>query len=388
MKILLDESAQIIENQERDFIAIFWDYENIRVIAEGIKTPIADAIISYSNSLGHPFIKRVYGNWATPNQKIIQALYSLGFDPIQGSMGKTNSVDVKLAVDCLDAAIVYRNLKIFIIITGDKDFIPVINWLKTHEKKVIIISKPETVSEHLLMSADDFVSLKELSEKYNQHYGQTKEKNEGEEIEVEQFTSFDDSVQFLIQTIQKIRDEGKSTRLAVVDNYLRSSQDFEYHGAKTVQLPDKSGNFKSFSNFIEEVEKLGKIKTETIEGFKEIFLIEENPREESEFSIGAQEKIDLQHWKIIIETVIQTIKKNEDKSKIVYKSTLLEELKIIRNNGGLPSNYYNRVLRNALTILINIEFIEILIQPNGKIKLADNYDKKKGNYIKKAFKSQ
>ncbi len=94
------------------------------MIAEGIKTPIADAIISYSNSLGHPFIKPVYGNWVTANQKIIQALYSLGFDPIQVSMGKTNSVDVKIAVDCLDAAIVYQNLKIFIIITGDKDFIP------------------------------------------------------------------------------------------------------------------------------------------------------------------------------------------------------------------------------------------------------------------------
>ncbi len=129
------------------------------------------------------------------------------------------------------------------------------------------------MSEHLLKSADDFLSLKGLSEKYNQLYDQTKEISEKLEVEFEQYTSFDDALQSLIQTIQKIRDESKSTRLAVVDNYLRSSQDFEYNGAGTVQVPCKSGTFKSFSNFIEEVEKLGKIKTETIEGFKEIFLI-------------------------------------------------------------------------------------------------------------------
>ncbi len=384
----MNQNSQTSEKMERDFIAIFWDYENIRVIAEGINVPLADAILSYSHSLGHPFIKRVYGNWAMPTQKITQALYSLGFDPIQVSMGKTNSVDVKLAVDCLDAAVVHNHLKIFIIITGDKDFIPVVNWLKAHEKKVIIISKPETVSEHLLMSADDFISLKELSEKYTQLDVQAKERNETLEAKAEKLTSFDDAVNYLIQTIEKIRDDGKSTRLAVVDNYLRSSHDFEYHGARRVELPDKSGTFKSFSNFIDEVVKIGKVKTETIEGFKEIFLIEENPMEESEFSKDAPEKIDLKHWEIIIENVIKMIKKKEEKSEKVYKSNILDDLKKLRNKNKLPSNYYNRVLRNALNVLIDIRFMEILPQQGGKIELADDYDKNRKKYMKKAFENQ
>lgn len=361
-------------------IAIFWDYENVRVIAEGINTPLAEALLMYSESIGHPYIKRVYGDWAKTNKIIIQALYSLGFEPIQVSMGKTNSVDVKLAVDCLDTAIIHPSLDHFIIITGDKDFIPLVNWLKSHQKVVTIISNPENVSEHLLMSADDFISLEEISKKYNENGIQIDEEQEIKPLK------FGLAVDFLIQTIKKIRDQGKSTRYGVVDNYMRSSQDFNYNGASYIQKPDQSGMFKSFTQYIETVEKLGKVKTETIEGFKEIFLIEENPLEESEFSQIPSEKIELEHWRKIFEKVIQTISEGTQKSKTVYKNKLLEELKKIRKKGELPNHYYNKILRNALDILIEIEFIKILKQPSGQIEIADGYEKNLENFIQEAFK--
>jgi len=369
-------------DEKKDQIAIFWDYENIRVIAEGINVPLAEALLLYSESIGHPYIKRVYGDWAKTNKIIIQALYSLGFEPIQVSMGKINSVDVKIAVDCLDTAMNHPLLKYFIIITGDKDFIPVVNWLKSHQKKVTIISRPENVSEHLLMSADDFVSLEEISKKYNEVNVQTSE------IEEIIALKFDMAVDYLIQTIEKIRDQGKSTRYGVVDNYMRSSQDFNYNGASSVLLPDKSGTFKSFTKFIEIVEEVGKIKTETIEGFKEIFLIKENPQEESEFSQTFSEKIDFNQWKKIFNVVILTIKKGEEKSKKIFKNKLMIDLKKIREKGELPSYYYNRTIRNALDILIDINFIKILKQPSGQIELADDYEVNLETYIEDALKKQ
>ena len=360
-------------------IAIFWDYENVRVIAEGINTPLAEALLMYSESIGHPYIKRVYGDWAKTNKIIIQALYSLGFEPIQVSMGKTNSVDVKIAVDCLDTAIVHPSLSHFIMITGDKDFIPVVNWLKSHQKKVTIISNPENVSEHLLMSADDFISLEEISKKYNENGIQI-----NEEKDVKPLT-FDSAVDFLIQTIKKIRDQGKSTRYGVVDNFMRSSQDFNYNGASYIQNPDQSGMFKSFTQYIENVEELGKVKTETIEGFKEIFLIEEIPLEESEFSQISSEKIELEHWRTIFEKVIQTIGEGTQKSKTVYKNKLLEELKKIRKKSELPNHYSNKILRGALDIMIDIEFIKILKQPSGQIEISEGYEKNLENFIQEAF---
>lgn len=369
-------------NEEKAQIAIFWDYENIKVMAEGINVPLAEALLLYSKSIGHPYIKRVYGDWAKTNKTIIQALYSLGFEPIQVSMGKTNSVDVKIAVDCLDTAILHHILNCFIIITGDKDFIPVVNWLKAHQKEVIIISKPENVSEHLLMSADKFISLEEISKKFNEEDVQTSETEEISPLE------FGKVVKFLIETIEKIRDQGKSTRYGVVDNYMRSNLDFDYNGASSVLQRDKSGTFKSFTKFIEAVEEVGKIKTETIEGFKEIFLIEENPQEESEFSQTPSEKIELNYWNKIFNLVIQTIKKGKENSKKIIKNKLLNELKEMRKKGELPSNFYNQILRNALDILIDINFIKLLTQPSGQIELADDYEENLQTYIKDAFEKQ
>ena len=371
-----------LNNEIKNQIAIFWDYENIKVIAEGINVPLAEALLSYSKSIGHPYIKRVYGDWAKTNKIIIQALYSLGFEPIQVSMGKTNSVDVKIAVDCLDTAMLHPVLNCFIIITGDKDFIPVVNWLKAHQKEVTIISKPENVSEHLLMSADKFISLEEISKKFNQEDVQTSETEEILNLE------FDNAVKYLIQTIEKIRDQGKSTRYGVVDNYMRSSLDYSYNGASSVLLPNKTGTFKSFSKFIEKVEEAGKIKTETIKGFKEIFLIEENPQEESEFSQTPSDKIELNYWNKIINTVILTINEGKKESKKIIKNKLFDDLKEIRKKGEIPSYYYNSILRSALDILIEINFIKILTQPSGKIELAEDHEENLETYIDKAFKNQ
>jgi len=375
----LDQNS---DSKKEDQIAIFWDYENIKVFAEGINAPLAEALISYSKLKGHPFIKRVYANWGITNKIIQQALYSLGFETIQVSMGKTNSVDVKIAVDCLDTAMIHSSLLHFIIVTGDKDFIPVVNWLKSQQKKVTIISKPEIVSEHLQMSADHFVSLEEISRKFNEADVQSLE------TEVNIILEFDNAVEYLTQTIVKIRDQGKSTRYEVVDNYMRSSQDFNYNGATTVQQPDKSSNFKNFTNFIEAVERASKIKTDTIEGFKEIFLIEENPQEESEFSQIPSEKIEVTLWEKIFDTVILTIKKGRDESKPIFKNKLVDNLKKIRKKDELPSNYYNRILRNAINTLIDINFISFLKQPSGQVKLADNYEENLKNYIEDAFKNQ
>ncbi|MHA1348011.1 MAG: NYN domain-containing protein, partial [Candidatus Heimdallarchaeaceae archaeon] len=66
--------------------AIFWDYENVRLDAQKSNVPMAESLMSYLKTVGHPRVKKVYCNWKNINQAIIQALYSMGFDPIQVSM--------------------------------------------------------------------------------------------------------------------------------------------------------------------------------------------------------------------------------------------------------------------------------------------------------------
>ena len=60
----------------------------------------------------------------------------------------------------------------------------------------------------------------------------------------------------------------------------------------------------------------------------------------------------------------------------------------MRKKDELPSYYFNRILRNALDILIDINFIKILTQPSGQIELADDYEENLERYIEDAFKKQ
>lgn len=329
---------------EDEEVAIFWDYENVKVVAEGINVPLAESLIEYSESIGHPRVKKVYSNWVGIHNVIIKALYSLGFEPIQVSMGKTNSVDLKIAVDCLDTAISNPLIKYFIIVTGDKDFIPVVNWLKANRREVTIIGKLEISSEHLILSANKFVSLEELSKMFDCSTKAIKIKAKA--------MPFKEAVKCLIKTITKAREQGRSTRFASIDILMRSSKDFDYNGAMFVKDPSSSNNFPSFGSFLTAAEETGKIKMEIIEGFKEIFLKEEDPEVESEFSPALLDTIQNEHWKKFFDLLMNTFFSTE---KNYNFADLHNVLRLVKKEENLP--YSNNTLKSALFKIIETGFL-------------------------------
>lgn len=355
-----------------DEVAVLWDYENVRVVAQGVNVPMAESLIAYAESIGHPRIMKVYANWRGISDTITQALYSLGFEPIQVSMGKTNSVDMKLAVDCLSIAQELPSIKHFIIITGDKDYIPLVTRLRTQQKHVTVIGRPEVVSEHLLLSADTFISLEELSKKVLQR-ALSKEAIEPELL------SFDEGVACLLEALNEARNQDKTSRYSLIDQLMRSSSKYNYTGVKSsIQKPDGSGTFASFSDFIDAIEGTGKIKTQTVEGFKEIYLPEENPDIESEFSQTPYVKIEETHWRQIFNFAIQICGEQEQKQEKCALAYLHNCLRKSKRELNLP--YSNKVLRDALYRLINIGFL--VKNPEGGFQLNPNYKEKLEEYLK------
>ncbi|WP_457920117.1 NYN domain-containing protein [Candidatus Lokiarchaeum ossiferum] len=241
-----------------------WDYENIRVVVKGIEVPLAESLDAYTAKIGFLRIKKINSDWTNVNKTILKAMYSLGFEPIQVSMGKTNSVDVKIAVDCLDTAQLIPSISTYIIVTGDKDFIPVINWLKSHKKRVIIIGKADLVSDHLLLSANDFISLEELSKLEKQQ--KSSKENGKQKLTI----SFTEAVKCLVQSIHQLHSKGKPSRFLTLDKYMRSLDQFNYRGAASIEKPNGKGNFTSFTNLVKMAESQGKVKSITVNGFREI----------------------------------------------------------------------------------------------------------------------
>lgn len=365
-----------------DEVAIFWDYENVRVVTKGIKVPLAEALLKYSESLGHPRIKKVYSNWVGIKKEITQALYSLGFETIHVSMGKTNSVDVKIVVDCLVTAQLYPDINCFIILTGDKDFISLVNELRAEHKKVIIIGNSHIVSEHLLLSANEFLSLEELSKMYKaQDFSkETKPKKKEKAI------LFDTAINWLIESVNLAREKGKTTRFEVVDNLMRSSPNFDYKGATMVQRSDdKAKTFNSFTKFITAAEEKGKIKTEIVEGFNEIFLLDEDPQVESELSPVLKDEIEKEDWSKIFDIIIKAYIDIKSEEKVEHKYGYLHnQLRNIKKEGLLP--YSNRKLGSAISKLEEIGFL--IPNKAAKYNLTEDYKENLTSYIEKAISSK
>ena len=181
------------------------------------------------------------------------------------------------------------------------------------------------------------------------------------------------------------RENSKTTRRGVIDNLMRSSPNFDYKGATMVQKPDdKAKTFSSFSKFVVAVEEIGKVKTEIIEGFMEIFLPEEDPQIESELSPNLKDVIEKEDWKKIFELIIKTFSesKNEDSDELSF-TNLHFPLRSAKKKGLLP--YSNRRLRNAIEKLITIGFL--IQQSNSKITLVTDSKENSEKYFKKAMNS-
>jgi uncharacterized protein (TIGR00288 family) len=280
-------------------VAVFWDYENVKFPAGAASAPLAESLIEYAKSLGHLRVKTVYSNWRRKDERIVQTLYSLGFEPIHVSMGKANSVDVKLVVDCLEAAYRDPTLSRFIIVTGDKDFIPLVNALKDLERQVTVIGRTENVSEQLLLSADEFMPLKRLVKDAAARL-QAQEPQVSADGQL--MLSYEDAIACLVEAIGKALEQQKSTQFSTIGKMMRDINP-TYEGASSV-LRNDGGVFVRFSDLIRTAEEESRIRVRTTsEGFKELFLIEEDPQDESEFSPPPTQKMDRQQWSLFISEV-------------------------------------------------------------------------------------
>lgn len=69
-----------------------------------------------------------------------------------GVLHKANC-DVELAMDIMSE---YKNFDSAILMSGDSDFVPLVNLLKSHKKKVVVISTRGHIAHELIVSADEY----------------------------------------------------------------------------------------------------------------------------------------------------------------------------------------------------------------------------------------
>ena len=175
---VMNESLRMGED-----VALFIDWENFKIsLAAGRRNPNVSALKEEVSNHGRVVVAKAYADWVTRAPELRgasqfindpPALYAAGIDPVyvptrlaagngsQGDSGRfvrvKNSVDVKMTVDCIEYAHSYPNIRTFVLVSGDSDFIHVINTLRTMGKRVIIIGVSWATSRRLSDQVDELI---------------------------------------------------------------------------------------------------------------------------------------------------------------------------------------------------------------------------------------
>lgn len=262
-------------------VALYIDWENIKysLLNKENRLPNAMAIKDAASKYGRVVAAKAYANWQEgqhlrdPND-----LYSAGIEPIyvpttilgfadslDGAPRRKNSIDVKLAVDCVDASLSNPNISTFVLVTGDGDFVHLINTLRLRGKRVVVIGTSWSTSWQLTSSADHFlaydVTVDPVGSPPASKNGAT--------------PSLDDAMKTLVDVVRFVREKGRPNVFAQVKLLLTS---------RLGNFDEQAYGFAKFKDFMKEAERRGLVKTTTVGLIDRAYL----PWESVEEAVGGE----------------------------------------------------------------------------------------------------
>ncbi|MEO7909677.1 MAG: NYN domain-containing protein, partial [Roseiflexaceae bacterium] len=335
----------------RPDVAVFIDFENVYVSVRDKldANPNFEMIMDRVEDFGRVVIARAYADWYR-YPRVTSALYANNIEPMyvptyyyDRDLGRTgraikNSVDMNLCIDAMKTLFTNTNIAKFVLATGDRDFIPLVNTIRQHGKEVIVIGIGGAASAHLAQSADEFIFYEQLIGKkpteldQDQPRAKMPEKgrdHEGAEAEEQpQLRSRDreaareapreaprteapraetprvevpreapraetpaelDIYDTLVNAINLARERGYVCSFGSLKLLMKELMGGDFKEAK---YKDGSGRpFAKFKDFVLEAERRGKVQVFTSGTVNEVFLPGEDPYKLSQFAGDIKEDV-------------------------------------------------------------------------------------------------
>ena len=151
-----------------DQVALLIDFENlVRAVDE--EDIDCEAVFRLADEYGRVLVANAYADWRMKDVNQYQTdLYGLGIELVhikgqrRGALIK-NAVDVKMAVDTVSLMSSLPHIDIYVIVSGDRDFIHVLKELRCHGKPVIGVSPNSAVSSDFSSLCDRFLRYEALT---------------------------------------------------------------------------------------------------------------------------------------------------------------------------------------------------------------------------------
>ena len=147
-------------------IAVFIDFDNIEI---GVKSTLqrefdVSIVLEALKERGEIITKIAYANWGRMENSTRQlseyAVQMVQRDP--SPRGDKNGGDINLALDALELAFTHDHINAYAIISGDSDFMALVNKLKQYDKTVFVVGGKAFTSTILQKNCHEFISYESL----------------------------------------------------------------------------------------------------------------------------------------------------------------------------------------------------------------------------------
>lgn len=166
-----DNGSQAAANGNESILqdcVLLIDWENFKysLLNQG-QTPSLSTLREIAERHGRIVLARAYADWQE-HRDDPGSLYAAGIEPVYvpttfhgaedgGIRRWKNSIDVKLTADCIELAYRFPQVRTFVLVSGDQDFLHVVNTLRPTGRRVVTIGLSWSTSPRLAERVDEVV---------------------------------------------------------------------------------------------------------------------------------------------------------------------------------------------------------------------------------------
>ena len=147
-------------------MAVFCDFENVALGVRDARYPAFDIrkVLERLLLKGNIVVKKAYCDWER-FKEFKRAMHEASFEMIEiphVRMSGKNSADIRMVVDALDLCYTKSHVDVFVVISGDSDFSPLVSKLRENNKTVIGVGVKNSSSDLLISGCDEFIFYDDL----------------------------------------------------------------------------------------------------------------------------------------------------------------------------------------------------------------------------------
>lgn len=264
-----------IEEQPHGDVALFIDWENIKLSLQNRnqERPNLSALRDVAESFGRLVVARAYADWQEGwHADDPPALYAAGIDPVYvptrkfianeaaESVRRKNSVDIKLTADCIEVSHQFPTVNTFVLVSGDGDFVHLVNILRPYGKHVVAIGVSWSTNARLSQVVDEFLY-------YDRDVAPERTIIAAAAVPAAQHAELDRAFRTVIDILRDSRQPGRGLLSWVKHEMIKRMRGFD----------QSRFGFAQFKHFMEEAERRGLLQIET-HGLEDWAVLPDAPR--------------------------------------------------------------------------------------------------------------